>query len=77
MNRRMLLALLVLALPLLACSGADVVGDAVGVGVGAVVGHNLCVKACQDVDLEFYKYKHGDSPDCWCVKQDGEKVLLW
>ena len=72
-RRYMLLALLALALPLLACSMGDVAGEV----AAAEVGRNLCRRACQEADLEFYKYRHGDCPDCWCTKADGEAVLLW
>ena len=77
LRRRLLLALLALALPLLACGGVDkVVDKVVGDTTGAVVGHNLCIKGCGDVDMEFLRYKHGEWPDCWC-SHNGEPVLLW
>ena len=76
-RRNMLLALLVLALPLLACDGGEVVETVVDAGVRATEGAGLCARACSEVDLKLYKYRAGDDPACWCVKASGETVQLW
>jgi len=69
-RRRLLAALLALALPLIACGGVD---KMTGEEAAAKQGRALCVRGCREVDLSFDSYH---DPNCWCDK-DGERIRLW
>ena len=71
-RRNLLLVLLALALPLLACGGVDDAATA-----EAEKRYRRCVRGCTDAGMQFAGYKHDpDGPDCLCVYQ-GQVIPWW